>query len=80
MVNDSSPNDTGIIDNLTVFIEPQQITNGFNATIPADSWYYDFVDVPADATNLVDHRDSTRRTRRRARWICMCGGRVPRCE
>ena len=53
MVNDSSPSDTGFINNLSIFVEPQQPTNGFLATIPGDSWFYDFIDVPADATNLT---------------------------
>jgi subtilisin-like proprotein convertase family protein len=53
MVNDSSPNDTGFINNLVMFVEPQQPTNGFLDTIAADSWFYDFIDVPANATNLI---------------------------
>jgi subtilisin-like proprotein convertase family protein len=53
MVNDSSPNDTGFINNLVLFVEPQQPTNGFFDTIPGDSWFFDFIDVPANATNLV---------------------------
>jgi subtilisin-like proprotein convertase family protein len=53
MVNDSSASDTGFINNMTAFVEPQQPTNGFTATIGADSWFYDFIDVPANATNLT---------------------------
>ena len=53
MVNDSSPSDIGFINNLTLFVEPQQPTNGFLDTIAADSWFYDFIDVPANATNLT---------------------------
>jgi subtilisin-like proprotein convertase family protein len=53
MVNDSSATDTGFINNLNIFVEPQQPTNGFDATIGADSWFYGFIDVPAAATNLT---------------------------
>jgi subtilisin-like proprotein convertase family protein len=53
MVNDSSPVDTGFINNLNVFIEPQQESNGIVTTISQDSWFYDFINVPADATNLT---------------------------
>jgi subtilisin-like proprotein convertase family protein len=44
---------TGAINNFMLTLEPQNPTNGFSDIIPADSWYYDFVDVPANATNLT---------------------------
>ena len=53
MVNDSSPSDTGTFNNLSAIIEPQTATNGVAFSIPGNSWFYDFVDVPAQATNLV---------------------------
>ena len=52
-VNDSSPSDTGSISNLVMVIVPQSPTNGLTLTIPPQSWFYDFVDVPAAATNLT---------------------------
>ncbi len=53
MVNDSSPFDTGFINNLNIFVEPQQPSNGVVTTIAQNSWFYDFINVPANATNLT---------------------------
>ena len=53
MVNDSSLSDTGTINSLRAIIEPQNQTNGVATTIPADSFFFDFVDVPPGATNLT---------------------------
>ena len=52
-VNDSSLSDVGSVNSLNVLVEPQPPTNNFFRTIPADSWFFDFVDVPAGATNLT---------------------------
>ncbi len=53
MVNDSSLSDTGTVNSLTAVVVPQPVTNGIAATIPADSWLYDFIDVPPGVTNLT---------------------------
>ena len=54
MVNDSSPVDTGSVDNFIMAIQPQPPTNSsFSRTILGNSWFYDYVDVPEDATNLT---------------------------
>ncbi len=54
MVNDSSLTDTGQVQNLSVTISPQPPTNAlFQEFITAQGWFYDFVDVPPNATNLT---------------------------
>jgi subtilisin-like proprotein convertase family protein len=53
MVNDSSPSDTGTINNLTAVLEPETNNSGVQLAIPGHSWFYEFVDVPSGATNLV---------------------------
>ncbi len=53
MVNDSSLSDFGQVNSLNLLVEPQPPTNNFFRTIPGNSWFYDFVDVPANATNLT---------------------------
>ncbi|MEY4385025.1 MAG: hypothetical protein RLY20_308, partial [Verrucomicrobiota bacterium] len=51
---DNGPTSTGRVDNLILTLEPQDILgNGDNLTIQPFSWTYDFVDVPAGATNLT---------------------------
>lgn len=51
---DNSLSQTGFIDNLQIRLE-RSITNGVvtERTIRPNSWYYDVVDVPPDATNLT---------------------------
>ncbi len=56
IVNDSSPVDTGTISNMTIKLEPQYPANsGYHRLPPlaANAWYYGFVDVPPNATNLT---------------------------
>ena len=53
MVNDSSLTDTGAVVNFVIKLEPQPPPGGFQTTIQPDSFFYDFVDVPPDATNLT---------------------------
>ncbi len=53
MVNDNSLTTTGAILNFVIKLEPQPPQGGFTVTIPPMSIFYDFVDVPADATNLT---------------------------
>ncbi len=52
-VLDDSPNSTGRVENLSIKIEPQDLEgNGDVLTIQPFSWTYDFIEVPAGATNL----------------------------
>ncbi len=54
MVNDSSLTRTGTVQNFSITISPQPPTNGyFHEYIYPQGWFYDYVDVPADATNLT---------------------------
>ncbi len=55
MVNDSSFFDVGALTNVfSVTIYPQPPTNQFfQEFIAADGWFYDWVDVPPNATNLT---------------------------
>lgn len=53
MVN-SFPAGTGEVDRLTIKLEPQQLgTNGTLVDLLPNSWFYDSIDVPGDATNLT---------------------------
>jgi subtilisin-like proprotein convertase family protein len=53
MVN-TFPAGTGEVDRLTIKLEPQQInTNGTVVDLLPNSWFYDSIDVPGDATNLT---------------------------
>lgn len=49
---DNVPVGTGQVDNLTIRLDPS-IVNGGVATIPPGGTFYDSVDVPLDATNLI---------------------------
>jgi subtilisin-like proprotein convertase family protein len=55
MVNDSSSFDVGAISNIfSITIYPQPPTNKFfEEFIAANGWFYDWVDVPPNATNLT---------------------------
>lgn len=56
IVNDSSQFHTGTINNMTLRLEPEYPPNSGYHKLPAlagNSWYYGFVDVPANATNLT---------------------------
>jgi len=44
---------TGQVDNVTIRLDPQERTNGITATIQPGTFFYDFIDVPAEATNLT---------------------------
>ncbi|MGH7992319.1 MAG: LamG-like jellyroll fold domain-containing protein, partial [Limisphaerales bacterium] len=51
---DDSLTQTGSVDNYTLTIQPHQDLKGLATfTVPAGSWFYDFVDVPPGATNLT---------------------------
>jgi len=53
MVN-SFPAGTGEVDRLTIKLEPQNLsTNGVLVDLLPNSWFYDSIDVPGDATNLT---------------------------
>jgi subtilisin-like proprotein convertase family protein len=53
MVN-SFPAGTGEVDRLTIKLEPQNLnTNGVQVDLLPNSWFYDAIDVPGDATNLT---------------------------
>lgn len=53
MVNDSSPTDLGQINSFQITLEPQPPTNGVTRTLLGSAWFYDFIDVPANCTNLT---------------------------
>ena len=53
MVNDSSPTDTGQIDNFQMTLEKQTTNNAVQRTLLGNEWFYDFVDVPVNCTNLT---------------------------
>jgi hypothetical protein len=50
---DNAATHTGQVDNVFIRIDPQQGTNGIVATVQPDSFFYDFIDVPPEATNLT---------------------------
>jgi subtilisin-like proprotein convertase family protein len=49
---DSAPNHTGRVDSLWIKLEKQHLTDGVNVTVQGQSWFYDSIYVPQDATNL----------------------------
>lgn len=52
--SNSSIFSTGQVDAVSIRLEPQsQGNNGVTATIPPNSFFFDFIDVPAEATNLT---------------------------
>jgi subtilisin-like proprotein convertase family protein len=51
---DDSLTQTGSVQNFTMFIQRHRdLAGGVTNTIPPQSWEYDYVDVPAGATNLT---------------------------
>ncbi len=44
---------TGQVDNVFIKLEPQQGSNGVVATIEPNTFFFDFIDVPPNATNLT---------------------------
>lgn len=52
-VIDNAINHTGRVDSMTIRLEPKLPTNNITATIGAGGWFYDYLDVPEDATNLT---------------------------
>jgi len=51
---DNSQTQTGSIQNFSILIQKHQpLTSGKTNTVAANSWFTDFVDVPAGATNLT---------------------------
>jgi subtilisin-like proprotein convertase family protein len=44
---------TGQVDNVSIRLDPQAGTNGVTATIEPGTFFYDFIDVPVNATNLT---------------------------
>lgn len=53
MVN-AFPSGTGEVDRLDIKLEPQDLnTNGIAVDLLPNSWFYDAIDVPGDATNLT---------------------------
>ncbi|HWW00076.1 MAG TPA: S8 family serine peptidase [Candidatus Acidoferrum sp.] len=48
------PSGTGVVNRLLIELEKQNLdTNGVLVTILPDTWHYDSIDVPPDATNLT---------------------------
>jgi subtilisin family serine protease/subtilisin-like proprotein convertase family protein len=52
-VVDDAQTATGRVDNVQLFIEPQQVNSGNAFAVPPQGWFYDFFDVPVGATNLT---------------------------
>ncbi|MDB6018821.1 MAG: Peptidase and in kexin sedolisin [Pedosphaera sp.] len=50
---DDSLTQTGRVDQLDVLIEPESATNGVTVTIRGRAFFFDFIDVPPEATNLT---------------------------
>lgn len=44
---------TGFVTTFNVSVDLQQPPSGFFVTIPPNSWFDDYVDVPNDATNMI---------------------------
>ena len=53
MVNDSSPTDTGQINNFQMTVAKQDTNAATQHSLLGNEWFYDFVDVPVNATNLT---------------------------
>jgi subtilisin-like proprotein convertase family protein len=53
IVNDGSISDTGTLNSMYLTLQPQPATNRFSELINGLSWFYDYVDVPANATNMT---------------------------
>lgn len=58
-VNDNLMVHTGSVQLLDIHIDPKKDQNGFDATIQPNTWYYDYVDIPTDGTNLSISVSST---------------------
>jgi subtilisin-like proprotein convertase family protein len=50
---DDAPGHVGQVDNEFIRLDPQQGTNGVVATIQPRHFFYDFIDVPPECTNLT---------------------------
>jgi subtilisin family serine protease/subtilisin-like proprotein convertase family protein len=50
---DNAPNHTGRVDTLWIKLEKQHLTDGVNVTVQPNSWFYDSIDIPKEATNLT---------------------------
>jgi subtilisin-like proprotein convertase family protein len=54
---DDAASHTGRVDNVFIKLDPQEGTNGIVATIQPGDFFYDYIDVPPEATNLTIHVD-----------------------
>jgi subtilisin-like proprotein convertase family protein len=50
---DNAPSHTGRVDTLWIKLEKQHLTDGVNVTVEPNSWFYDSIDIPKEATNLT---------------------------
>ena len=50
---DNAPNHTGRVETLWIKLEKQHLTDGVNVTVEPQSWFYDSIDIPKEATNLT---------------------------
>lgn len=52
---DNALNHTGQVDNVQIRLDPQADSTGnsITATVKGLSWFYDFIDVPPEATNMT---------------------------
>ena len=50
---DDHQTQTGSVQTLSLLVQPQNLTNGSPITLEPNSWTYDSIDVPPEATNLT---------------------------
>ena len=50
---DNAPGHTGLVENLTVRLDPQNVANGAQREVLTNAFSFDYVDVPIGATNLT---------------------------
>jgi len=50
---DNHQTQTGSVQTLSLLLQPQNITNGTPITLAPNTWTYDSIDVPPEATNLT---------------------------
>jgi subtilisin-like proprotein convertase family protein len=49
---DNAPGHTGLVENLTIRLDPQNVANGAQRELLTNAFSFDYVDVPIGATNL----------------------------
>jgi subtilisin-like proprotein convertase family protein len=52
-MSDTVSGHTGLVENLTIRLDPQNVMNGTDRTVGTNAFSFDFLDVPIGATNLT---------------------------